>query len=556
MRRKSLLTYIGLGLTLVVALLVSPVEAQDNGPSGQGSHAAGAAPQAPLGTAFTYQGFLTASGSAATGQFDFQFRLFDAATGGSQVGGDKLANDVQVRKGVFTVRLDYGPDDIDGTVFFGDARWIEVAVRPGSSSGSYTVLSPRQELTATPYAFSLYPDANVRGDVPGGNAVYGINTAGGGESYGLRGDSASTSGRGVSGRASASSGATYGLHGESVSPAGYGVYGIHTANSGITPGVAGISNSTASNAFAVLGQVNPTSVGSYSTGVRGISKGTGNTGIGVWGSQDGGGWGVYGSTVSGYGVIGQTTSSSAGAGVYGTGVTGVYGIGTRGVEGRSSSGGISSYGVYGESTTSSGTGVRGQANNGSSAYGIWGISSSGYAGWFEGKVRVTGNLQKGGGSFIIDHPLDPENKYLYHSFVESPDMMNIYNGNVTLDSKGEAWVELPAWFGALNRDFRYQLTAIGAPGPNLFIATPVDNNRFQIAGGQAGAQVSWQVTGIRQDPYANLHRIPVEEDKPASEQGTYLHPDAYGQSESQGINYQRMQQAEQSGAEAAPAAAQ
>ena len=182
-----------------------------------------------------------------------------------------------------------------------------------------------------------------------------------------------------------------------------------------------------------------------------------------------------------------------------------------------------------------------------------GQSASGWAGWFSGKVRVTGTLQKGGGSFIIDHPLDPENKYLYHSFVELPDMMNIYNGNVTLDSKGEAWVELPAWFGALNRDFRYQLTAIGAPGPNLYIAKPVQNNRFQIAGGQPGAQVSWQVTGIRQDAYANLHRIPVEEDKPASERGTYLHPDAFGQPASKGVNYQRMQQAEQSAAQAAPA---
>ncbi len=557
MRHKLLLSSIGLVVILAV-LFASPVAAQENGPAPQGPQPNSAAPasQAALGTSFTYQGFLTTSGSPATGQFDFRFRMYSAATGGGQVGSEKLFDNVQVRKGVFTVQLNYGPDGIDSTVFFGDARWIEVAVRPGSSGGSYTVLSPRQELTATPYAFSLYPDANVTGSVPGGNAVFGTNTAAGGESYGLRGDSASTSGRGVSGQATAASGTTYGLYGQSASPNGYGVYGIHAASSGTTPGVAGISNSTAANAFAVVGQVNPASVGGYSTGVRGISKGTGGSGIGVWGSQDGSGWGVYGTAVAGYGVIGMTTSTSAGRGVYGQGFTGVYGVGTRGVDGRSSAGGVNSFGVYGESTADRGTGVYGKANTGPDAFGVWGVSSSGYAAWFEGKVRVTGNLQKGGGSFIIDHPLDPENKYLYHSFVESPDMMNIYNGNVILDSKGEAWVDLPDWFGALNRDFRYQLTAIGAPGPNLYIAAPVQNNRFQIAGGQPGAQVSWQVTGIRQDPYANRHRIPVEEDKPASEQGTYLHPDAYDQPASKGVNYQRMQQAEQRSAETAPAITQ
>ena len=86
-------------------------------------------------------------------------------------------------------------------------------------------------------------------------------------------------------------------------------------------------------------------------------------------------------------------------------------------------------------------------------------------GYFSGTVTVTGNLSKGGGSFKIDHPLEPENKFLYHSFVESPDMMNVYNGNIVLDANGEAIVEFEAWFEPLNRDFRYQLTAIGAPGP-------------------------------------------------------------------------------------------
>lgn len=145
------------------------------------------------------------------------------------------------------------------------------------------------------------------------------------------------------------------------------------------------------------------------------------------------------------------------------------------------------------------------------------------------QVHVTGLLTKGGGAFTIDHPLDPQNKVLSHSFVESPDMMNVYNGNAVLDERGETWIELPEWFEALNRDFRYQLTAVGAPGPNLHVAAKIEGHRFRIAGGDGGLEVSWQVTGIRRDPFANAHRIQVEEEKPAEQRGQYLHPEAYGE---------------------------
>ena len=115
-------------------------------------------------------------------------------------------------------------------------------------------------------------------------------------------------------------------------------------------------------------------------------------------------------------------------------------------------------------------------------------------------------------------------------------MMNIYNGIVVLDAKGAAWVTMPEWFDALNQDFRYQLTSIGRPGPSLFIAREVKNNRFKIAGGHPGARVSWQVTGIRHDAWANAHRIPTEEEKPADEQGHYLHPELFGASSDKKVN--------------------
>jgi hypothetical protein len=154
-------------------------------------------------------------------------------------------------------------------------------------------------------------------------------------------------------------------------------------------------------------------------------------------------------------------------------------------------------------------------------------------------LTVTSSLSKPSGSFKIDHPLDPEHKILYHSFVESPDMKNVYDGVVTLDADGQAWVVLPTYFEALNKDFRYQLTAIGAPAPSLYIAQEVRGNRFQIAGGKPGGKISWQVTGIRQDAFADKHRIQVEVEKPVAEQGYYLYPEAYGQPEEKGVAWAR-----------------
>ena len=174
------------------------------------------------------------------------------------------------------------------------------------------------------------------------------------------------------------------------------------------------------------------------------------------------------------------------------------------------------------------------------AYGVYATAtavagSTAVAGKFVGNVEVTGTLSKGGGSFKIDHPLDPENKYLYHSFVESPDMKNIYDGNVVLDARGEAWVELPDWFEALNQDFRYQLTPIGELSL-VCVAQKIHGNRFKIAG-KAGIEVSWQVTGIRKDAFAQAHRIPVEEQKSADERGLYLYPAELGKPAELGIEH-------------------
>lgn len=142
-------------------------------------------------------------------------------------------------------------------------------------------------------------------------------------------------------------------------------------------------------------------------------------------------------------------------------------------------------------------------------------------------LNVVGTLSKGAGSFKIDHPLDPENKYLYHSFVESPDMMNIYNGNNITDNQGKAIVKLPSYFEALNMDFRYQLTVIGATFSQAIISKEVEENAFEISTNAPNVKVSWQVTGIRHDSFANENRIPTEVNKDMKEKGKYLHPEAF-----------------------------
>ena len=103
--------------------------------------------QTPVGTAFTYQGRLSDSGAPATGPYDLEFKLFDAASAGTQIGGTVALGSVPVGNGVFTVLLDFG-----GGAFTGSARWLQVGVRPGATNGAYSTILPRQALTPTPHA--------------------------------------------------------------------------------------------------------------------------------------------------------------------------------------------------------------------------------------------------------------------------------------------------------------------------------------------------------------------------------------------------------------------
>ncbi len=197
-----------------------------------------------------------------------------------------------------------------------------------------------------------------------------------------------------------------------------------------------------------------------------------------------------------------------------TSTTGTYSYGVFGQAGGATT---MNAGIYGYTTASSGT--------------RW-------AGFFNGDVRVTGTINPTKVDVKIDHPIDPENKYLSHSGVISDQMTSVYNGNVVLDGSGSAKVQLPEWFEAMNTDFKYQLTAIGAPGPNLYIAREISGNSFEISGGVANLKVSWMVTAVRNDNFARSNPVKIESNKKSDEVGYYLHPESFGLSEEKGMDYQ------------------
>lgn len=113
------------------------------------------------GTAFTYQGRLGDSGSPANGRYDLKFTIYDSAGGGLVVAGPLTNAPTAVSNGLFTVPLDFGTN-----VFTGTARWLEIGVRTNGSAAAYQTLSPRQSLTATPYAVTA---GNLTGLVPAGS---------------------------------------------------------------------------------------------------------------------------------------------------------------------------------------------------------------------------------------------------------------------------------------------------------------------------------------------------------------------------------------------------
>jgi len=525
--------------------------------------------QTPVSTAFTYQGELKLNGVAATCYADFRFALYDSLTGGTQVCTPVLLTAAPVTDGRFSASLDFGAHH-----FVGDARWLQIEVRSPSGGGDYTTLSPRHAITATPYAlYALNSPAGAQGPEgpagpPGPQGPAGVAGAQGAQGLtgppGANGPTGATGPVGVQGpqgaqgpvgpagaspwqlngsityytagnvgiglnapaypfhvqtsgargayvQANATSGPGFGLFARSQSTGGVGIVGWAAATTGITYGVQAQSDSPTGS--AILGWSTPTTGENYGVwGLNASSQGTAVVG--------------HCTSLSGLttGVLGRADSSTDEcAGVYGaaaaaTGVTtGVWGVVTSTTEGAAA--------VYGTSFGASG------AN-----FGVFGSAESadGYGVYSLGNMTASGTK-----AFQIDHPLDPANKYLNHYCAEGPQPLNVYRGNATLDGSGEAWVELPEYFESINRDATYQLTAVGGAAPGLHIAAKVKDNRFRIAGGAAGMEVSWSVSGVRNDLWVQAHGAPVEVAKSDKAKGRYLHPALFGLPSEAGVFYRQ-----------------
>lgn len=345
----------------------------------------------------------------------------------------------------------------------------------------------------------------------------------------------------------ASSDGAHGIVGQAVQPHTSGVLGYHADEDGF--GVSGLVGSgtgvrgqcdkgvgvhgVAGTGHGVVGESNDR----YGAGVQGENT----TGIGVLGMSDnigvralgganvglwaqgplavaafgdttgafivGGGLGAW---VQGDSGLQAHASKSKGIGVFATSQYG-YAVWAGGIEGR---------GVFAQ-ILQLGVAVHGRAINAK--------APSTYAGLFDGDVNINGTLRKTCDKFLIDHPLDPARKYLEHAAVESAEMKNFYDGVAVLDARGRAMVRLPAWFEALNDSFRYQLTAIGGPAPDLHVASEIADGRFTIAGGPPRGKVSWQVTGTRRDAWAKANPMVVERRKPRDERDHYLYPELHGE---------------------------
>lgn len=284
----------------------------------------------------------------------------------------------------------------------------------------------------------------------------------------------------------------------------------------------------------------------FTGGIEGGSNGYSGPGIVANGGNAEGDFGAgdgVNATGGNFGGIGVVASGGFGAdGLPGPpGVLATGGPADTENENTPSGSGIAAVGGAGSDETNGGDGINAIA--GAGAPGCSPVCTNGLAGSFTGDVSISGNLNVSGTkSFKIDHPLDPANKYLYHAALESSEVLNLYSGNVALDANGEATVQLPLWFEALNRDFRYQLTAIGSAAPNMHVAQEIQNHSFRIAGGAAGIKVSWQVTGIRQDAWEKAHPMEVEVQKPQRERGYYINPELFGAPAEKNMDWARIPQ--------------
>jgi len=299
-------------------------------------------------------------------------------------------------------------------------------------------------------------------------------------------------------------------------------------------GIFGIYAHGTDNALFVDGSGTGTGTGQFKassgTGVYGYTQGTSGYAIGVYGwANAAGAIGVYARNDQGVGLKGYSPVSNA---IVATSGGNDALVATTTASNKSAIYGYTSIadsrGAWFQSnaTTGGGVGVVGQTN-----------APNGYGVFSYGNTGATGTK-----SFLIDDPTDPANATLRHYSEEGPEPLNEYTGTVRTDAKGYAVIRLPDYFDALNKDPRYQLTVVDeTDSPDFVLAKVVRKeayNQFTIRTSKPNVEVSWQVKGVRNDPWMQKNGAPVRQQKSEANKGKYLQPELYGQPASAGIAYQ------------------
>jgi hypothetical protein len=557
-----------------------------------------AAANAQVPQTMNYQGLLTdASGSpVADGNYSLTFRIYDAASGGTQLWTESQSS-VAVSGGLFKARLG---SVTPLTVDFDDAYWLEIQV------GAESPQVPRIELTSTPYTFmamdieddavtsakimdgevataDIQDDAvtaakiapnvvssvdgviNDGGDidlVAGANVTItpndGANTitieasgGGGGDITGVSAGQGLTGG-GTSGDVYLDVGAGTGI---AVSTDAVGLASSYADGSAHDSRFVneGQSNSITS-AMIVDGTIQQGDLGFSAGDVTAVWSGDGLDGGGDQGDLTlsienplvVNGWANDGVIQAHNGSSGHSAlMAPAGGAVFGLGGGGTWGYlgGNYGAYGDDGGGTFGSLGGSPGGTR----GAYGESSSGTWGYlggirGVYGHNPGGDAAYFNGDVYVNGSINKAACSFVIDHPLDPAGKLLRHTCVESPEYLVMYRGTARLDSRGEALVRMPEYFGALAAEdgATVTLTPVGRP---FLVGYEWNAGQASFtAYGEPDRECSWVVYADRDDPVVREVRRPVEEqkgpDNPTCDRGRLLRPSAYGYPETASATYE------------------
>lgn len=435
------------------------------------------------------------------------------------------------------------------TNFIGTTDAIDFIVRSNNvermrvfSDGRVAVNSAATFPTSTFFSAASGNNNAVDGSAAGtGSAVFGQSIGAGGR--GVNGLSNNATGFGVSASNINTSGTGLIAVGNNSTP-GYLTAGSAGAFTGSTVGVYSVSTNTSAavGSAGVLGR----------DGNPGITTFAGGTGLMGLGASSATAVIAYntGTTAANFGVYSEILSTASAA------IIGFDGIQS----------------VYGSTLVANGTGVYGDGNAGNNSVGVWGETyNSGtnsvgvfgraitgganrYGGFFTNDLGSTGTKP-----FMIDHPQDPENKYLKHFSMESPEILNMYRGNVMLDANGEGTITMPGYFTSVNNtNYSYHLTPVGA-NAQVWVAEEINSGVFKIKSTVPNIKVSWMVMTERNDPY--LQQYPeerqVEIEKEDNAKGKYLVPELYGKTQKDAIyhteKHERKEKIQQQETKAIPA---